>query len=149
MSIISDSDLPTTADALADKTPPAKTVALSSKKAAPYVKGRRPFMRYRDMGVATASNGEMRAVMMQAVPGMVTATDWHRHSCQVQFLFIQVGWLKIQFGDGSSVQLDAGDSLMIPGGTVHREVGYAEDLELLEVSVPADMGTESVPSPIA
>ena len=131
-----------------DVSTAAKVLALSNKKSAPYVPGRRAFMRYRDMGVAEASQGEMRAEMMQAVPGMVTPTDWHHHVCGVQFLFLQAGWLRLQFADGSFIRLETGDSLMIPGGTVHREVGYAEDMELLEISVPAKMGTVSVPAPI-
>jgi hypothetical protein len=34
-----------------------------------------------------------------------------------------------------------GDSLMIPGGMRHNETGTADELELLEVSVPAEMKT--------
>jgi hypothetical protein len=31
---------------------------------------------------------------------------------------------------------------MIPGGLTHQEIATSDDLELVEVSVPAEMGTE-------
>jgi hypothetical protein len=36
---------------------------------------------------------------------------------------------------------------MIPGNTPHNETGTSDTLELLEVSVPADMGTEPCEAP--
>jgi hypothetical protein len=32
---------------------------------------------------------------------------------------------------------------MIPGGLPHQEIATSDDLELVEVSVPAEMGTEA------
>ena len=46
--------------------------------------------------------------------------------------------------DGPSAQfvsLMPGESLMIPGGMRHNETATADELELLEVSVPAEMKT--------
>lgn len=34
-------------------------------------------------------------------------------------------------------------SVMIPGGLPHQEIATSDDLELVEVSVPAEMGTKA------
>jgi hypothetical protein len=36
---------------------------------------------------------------------------------------------------------------MIPGGTPHNEIRTSDTFELLELSVPAQMGTESCEAP--
>ncbi|MFT2536473.1 hypothetical protein ACMWQD_29260, partial [Escherichia coli] len=41
------------------------------------VKGRRDFFKYRDLEVAEASDGGMRAQVMQASQGMSRPTGWH------------------------------------------------------------------------
>jgi len=45
------------------------------------------------------------------------------------------------------VRLSAGDSMLIPGDTPHNETGTSDTFELLEISLPADMGTEPCPAP--
>ena len=44
-------------------------------------------------------------------------------------------------------RLGAGDSVMIPGGLPHQEIATSDDLELLELSVPAEMGTVACDPP--
>jgi quercetin dioxygenase-like cupin family protein len=51
------------------------------------------------------------------------------------------GWVDLEFETGEKIRLKQGESLMIPGGMRHNETATSEELELLEVSVPADMGT--------
>ncbi|MBK2001350.1 hypothetical protein JG678_07925, partial [Campylobacter sp. 2018MI35] len=45
------------------------------------VKGRREFFTYRDLGVADASAGGMRAQVMKATQGLSEPTGWHYHEC--------------------------------------------------------------------
>ena len=49
--------------------------------------------------------------------------------------------------DGQTIRLEKGDSMYIPGGVPHNEVGTSDDFELLEISIPADMGTEPCTKP--
>ena len=51
------------------------------------------------------------------------------------------------FEDGRLVKLGAGDSVMIPGGERHQETRTSESMRLLEVSLPAEMGTVPCDSP--
>jgi quercetin dioxygenase-like cupin family protein len=57
------------------------------------------------------------------------------------------GWLELQFADGETVILEEGDSVYIDGYAPHNETRTSDTFELLEFSVPADMGTEVCESP--
>jgi len=120
---------------------PTMKVTLSSKRDAKILPGRRPFFNYRDLGVTDATNGRMRAQVTVATSAMPQPTGWHYHVCETQFVYMLKGWADLEFEDGRAVRLEAGDSVMIPGGARHQEVRSSDDFELLEVSVPADMGT--------
>jgi quercetin dioxygenase-like cupin family protein len=118
-------------------------VAVASKENANYVAGRRAFFKYRDLGVTGATNRRMRAQVTSAEQGMSQPTGWHVHKCEVQFVYMLSGWVDLEFAD-RKVRLQAGDSILIPGDTPHNETGTSDTFELLEVSLPADMGTEPV-----
>jgi quercetin dioxygenase-like cupin family protein len=77
---------------------------------------------------------------------MAKPTGWHIHKCQAQLVYMLSGWIDLEFED-RRVRIKAGDSIMIPGGTPHNETGTSDTFELLEVSVPADMGTEPCEAP--
>ena len=112
-----------------------------------YVKGRRDFFKYRDLGVTKASKGVMRAQVTEGSAGMTRPTGWHYHVCDGQFVYILDGWVDLAFPNGETIRIEKDDSLFIPGGLPHNEIATSETLELIEVSVPADMGTESCDSP--
>jgi mannose-6-phosphate isomerase-like protein (cupin superfamily) len=126
---------------------PAMKVVVTSARMPDYVQGRRNFFKYRDLGVTAASNGWMRAQVMSGVTGMTKPTGWHYHVCEGQFVYTLKGWVELEFEDGTSCRLEAGDSCFIPGGMHHNEIGTSDDLEILEVCLPADMGTVQVDPP--
>lgn len=115
--------------------------------ATPFAPGRRPFFKYRDLGLEGASNGRMRAYHSTAIAGMVEPTGWHYHTCEMQFVYVLKGTITIEFEDGTSATFGAGDSLFIPGGVRHNETYASEDKETLEVSVPGKIGTVNVERP--
>ena len=47
----------------------------------------------------------------------------------------------LEFETGETIRLKAGESVFIPGGMKHNEIAMSQDLEILELSVPAEMGT--------
>ena len=121
-------------------------VAVASKDNPNYIEGRRAFFKYRDLGVTAATHRRMRAQVTSAEQGMSQPTGWHVHKCEVQFVYMLSGWVDLEFAD-RKVRLAAGDSIMIPGDTPHNETGTSDTFELLEVSLPADMGTEMCAAP--
>jgi quercetin dioxygenase-like cupin family protein len=134
--------------AMDDYTPPAPAMklAVASMENANYVTGRRAYFKYRDLGVTEATKGFMRAQVTSAEQGMSKPTGWHVHKCQAQLVYMLSGWVDLEFAD-RKVRIKAGDSIMIPGDTPHNETATSDTFELLEVSVPADMGTEPCEAP--
>ena len=118
-------------------------LAISSAKDAHYEPGRRHFFRYRDLGVTEATGGKMRAQVTSAKSAMDRATGWHYHTCDMQFVHILTAWIDHELAGGRKERFGAGASVMSPGGLPHQEIATSDDLELVEVSVPAEMGTES------
>ena len=127
----------------------AMKFAMASNSDVHFNPGRRPEITYRDLGVADASNGRMRAEVMHigASGSPAQPTGWHYHECEIQFLYMLKGWVDLEFGDRGIVRLSEGESMMIPGGMVHQELRASEPMELLEVSVPARLGTVNCAPP--
>lgn len=121
--------------------------AVARGSAPKYVEGRREFFKYTDFGVTDASNGRMRAQRTSASDGLSEPTGWHYHKCEGQFVYMLEGWLELQFADGETVRLEEGDSVYIPGYAPHNETRTSDSFDLLEFSVPADMGTEACEAP--
>ena len=126
---------------------PGTRLAYTTPENAPQVPGRREFFTYIDLGVTAASQGRMRAQLTRATSGMTQPTGWHYHTCELQFVYALRGWVDLEFEDGTKVRVKAGDSIFIPGGLRHNETATSDDLQILEVSVPADMGTQPCDPP--
>ena len=103
--------------------------------------GRRDFFAYRDLAIKEASGGTMRGQVMKAKTGMTQPTGWHYHTCDGQFVYVLNGWVELEFEANDTLRLEPGDSVYIPGGLVHNELRTSDDLEILEISVPGELGT--------
>lgn len=114
----------------------------------PLTKGRRAFFTYSDLGVTAATEGRLRAQIIGVDAGMTQPTGWHYHVCEAQFVYVVRGWLDLAFEDGTEHRLKVGDSLLIPGGVKHNEFATSDDFQILEVSLPADMGTIACEAPV-
>ena len=130
-----------------DETPTADAFVVAKKDEATYVPGRREWMKYRELGVTEASGGRIRAQVTSATQGLSAPTGWHVHLCEGQFVYMLDGWVDLEFAGSKVVRIAEGDSMYIPGGTPHNEIATSDRFELLEVSVPADMGTEPCDPP--
>lgn len=122
-------------------------LAHATLESAPEVPGRRAFFKYRDLMVANATGGKMRAQVMSSNRGLSEPTGWHYHTCEAQFVYALKGWVDLEFEDGRKIHLGAGESLLIPGGMKHNETATSEEFELLEITLPGDMGTVACDQP--
>ena len=63
----------------ADKIPtqPGMRLQKSFVSTTPFAPGRRPFFKYRDLGLEAATGGRMRAYQNSSIVGMTEATGWH------------------------------------------------------------------------
>jgi len=125
----------------------AQKIAYATEESAPKVPGRRTFFTYRDLGVAGASHGRIKAQTMTAITGMTEPTGWHYHVCEGQFVYALKGWVDLEFETGETIHLRQGESLYIPGGMKHNEIATSDDLEILEILVPGDMTTVACDKP--
>ena len=88
---------------------PETELAHATPDSAPFVAGRRDFLKYRDLGVTKASRGRMRAQVTVAT-GEMKETGWHYHVCDSQFVYGIKGWVDLEFEDGRKIRLKAGKS---------------------------------------
>ena len=94
----------------------------------------------RDTGIGKGTDGVAGVHVVRRGEGDVPAT---RHGTDILFTFVTEGNMRLE-GDGRSHDLEPGDAFAIPPGEVTRYANASEDLELLEVSLPAEVGTEVV-----
>ena len=135
-------------DSAVTAMPPVKgKVAISRAKEPSFVQGRRDFFKYREMGVTEGTDGFMRAQIMLGTQGLTEPTGWHYHICDAQFVYVVKGWVELQFEGYGTVRLEAGDTVSIPGNLPHNEIRASDELEILEVSVPAALGTKPCDMP--
>jgi quercetin dioxygenase-like cupin family protein len=119
----------------------AGTMVHATTLNSPLVPGRRAFFTYRDLMVAAATGGKLRAQVMSSSQGLSQPTGWHYHVCEAQFIYALKGWVDLEFEDGRTIRLQAGESMLIPGGMKHNEIATSTEFELLEVTLPGEMGT--------
>ena len=130
-------------------TKPAAKLGYSSAKKPIMTQGRRDFFSYRDLALKDASGGQMRGQIMKAITGMTEPTGWHYHTCDSQFVYLLNGWVELEFETGEMLRLGPGDTVYIPGGLKHNELRTSDDLEILEISTPGEIGTVPCDPPAA
>ena len=109
--------------------------------------GLRAFFEYRELGIAEATAGKFGAHVIRAVPGMESPGAWHRHDLAFQMVYVTKGWVVFEYeGQGEHV-LRAGSCALQPPGIRHREVRHSDDMELIEITAPAQFDTEEVDAP--
>ena len=107
-----------------------------------FQKGLRSYAHYRDLGVADATKGLVRAHVIRMVPPCIPNLVWKRHYHDVQFQMIYVlkGWMKGGY-DRKVVVFKAGSCWLQRPRIKHTVLDYSDDCELLEIIMPADFET--------
>jgi mannose-6-phosphate isomerase-like protein (cupin superfamily) len=106
--------------------------------------GLRAFFEYRDLGIAGATGGKFGAHVIRAVPGRESPGAWHRHELDFQMVYVTKGWVVFEYEGAGEHILRAGSCVLQPPGIRHRECRHSDDMELIEITSPADFGTEEV-----
>ena len=139
-------------DAVRDATDTAASYA----KDAVYQPGLRSFMEYRDLGIADATHGKMRAHIVRVKQGGDThelhTTGLHRHEYDFQMFYVLKGTIKFVYEGVGERTFGPGDCVLQPAGIVHNELECTDDLEILEIYSPAVHPTvkvDTMPEPAA
>ena len=108
--------------------------------------GLRAYAQYRDLGVAEASQGLARAHVIRLVgpcdPDEVSKL--HFHDVDFQMVYVLKGWVKTYMEGQGETLMKEGSSWTQPPRVKHLIMDYSDDVELLEVILPADFETVEI-----
>jgi mannose-6-phosphate isomerase-like protein (cupin superfamily) len=113
---------------------------------ASFERGLRSFFEYRDLGIMRATDGRVDAHVIRAAAGTDFSSQPHLHKTSFQLVYVLKGWIEFEYEGQGIVRLEAGSCVYQPPEIRHREVGHSDDIEMLEVVMPADFKTEEVAS---
>jgi len=113
---------------------------------AKFERGLRSFYEYRDLGIKAATKGKVDAHVIRAAAGKEFSSQPHLHKTEFQLVYILKGWIEFEYEGQGVVRLEAGSCVHQPPNIRHRELGHSDDIEMLEVVLPAGFATEEVPS---
>ena len=109
--------------------------------------GLRAFFEYRDLGIKDATGGAYGAHVIRAVPGRASPGEWHSHDLGFQMVYVTRGWVVFEYeGQGEHI-LREGSCVLQPPGIRHREVQHSDDMELIEITAPAEFATRPEDAP--
>ena len=111
-----------------------------------FQRGLRSFFEYRDLGIKHATDGRVDAHVIRAAEGTEFSSQPHLHKTDFQLVYVLKGWIEFEYEGQGKVRLEAGSCVYQPPGIRHREVGHSEDIEMLEIVLPANFKTEEVES---
>lgn len=108
--------------------------------------GLRDFFEYRDLGIASATNGRVIAQLVRAKNAPEDGTGWHVHEAEFHIVYMLKGWARFMYEDKETL-VRAGDCVHQNPGIRHYLFDYSEDMEYLEVVGPADFKSVEVAGP--
>ncbi len=122
-----------------------QTLTISHSDNSPFAgAGLRSFFEYRQLGISEATSGGFGAQVIRAIPGEHSAGQWHTHALDFQMVYVIRGWVEFEYEGEGKVILRAGSSVLQPPEILHREVSHSDDLELIEITSPAEFETTPV-----
>ena len=132
------------APAPAKRARPKQRIAISHHREEDFkADGLRAYAQYRDLGVAEASQGLARAHVIRLIGPCDPAevSKLHFHDVDFQMVYVLKGWVKTYMeGQGESLMKE-GSSWTQPPRIKHLIMDYSDDVELLEVILPAEFKT--------
>jgi hypothetical protein len=105
--------------------------------------GLRTYAQYRDLGIAEATHGLAQAHVIRLIgpcnPDEVSKL--HYHDVQFQMVYVLKGWVKTYMEGQGETLMKQGSSWTQPPRIRHLIMDYSDDVELLEVILPAEFKT--------
>jgi hypothetical protein len=104
--------------------------AVSHHREEDFDQGLRSYARYRDLGLAPATDGMVQAHVIRMIPPFrpEEVSTPHYHDVDFQMIYVLKGWM-------------TGSCWIQPPKIKHTVLGYSDDCELLEIVLPADFET--------
>ncbi|MGY4307666.1 mannose-6-phosphate isomerase-like protein (cupin superfamily) [Bradyrhizobium sp. USDA 4369] len=123
---------------------PKQKVAISHFNEADFkADGLRAYAHYRDLGIAAATHGLARAHVIRMLPpcNPQEVSKLHTHAVDFQMVYVLKGWVKSYLEGVGETLMKEGSCWTQPPKIRHMILDYSDDVELLEVILPADFKT--------
>jgi hypothetical protein len=124
-------------------TPRKQTFVASHLNPNAFAGGLRSYAKYRDLGIAAATNGLAVAHVIKMIPPCDPAvvSKRHYHDVEFQMIYVLKGWIKGEYDGAGEVTMVEGSCWLQPPKIKHTVLDYSDDCELLEIILPAKFDT--------
>ena len=126
------------------RTRPKQRIAVSHHRDEDFkADGLRAYATYRDLGIADATGGLARAHVIRLIGPCNPAevSKLHFHDVDFQMVYVLKGWVKTYMDGHGETLMEQGSAWTQPPRIRHMVLDYSDDVELLEVILPADFRT--------
>jgi hypothetical protein len=105
--------------------------------------GLRTYAQYRDLGIADATGGLARAHVIRLIGpcNPEEVSKLHFHDVEFQMVYVLKGWVKTYMDGVGETTYQQNACWTQPPKIKHLIMDYSDDVELLEVILPADFKT--------
>jgi hypothetical protein len=133
----------------AKRARPKQRIAISHHREEDFkADGLRAYAHYRDLGIAEASHGLARAHVIRLIGPCNPAevSKLHFHDVEFQMVYVLKGWVKTYMEGQGETLMQQGSAWTQPPKIKHLIMDYSDDVELLEVILPAEFKTVELAS---
>ena len=123
---------------------PKQRIAISHHREEDFkADGLRAYAQYRDLGIAEASHGLAQAHVIRLIGPCNPAevSKLHFHDVEFQMVYVLKGWIKTYMEGQGETLMKEGSAWTQPPRIKHLIMDYSDDVELLEVILPAEFKT--------
>lgn len=123
---------------------PKQRIAISHHREEDFkADGLRAYAKYRDLGIAAASHGLAQAhvIRLQGPCDPAEVTKLHFHDVDFQMVYVLKGWVKTYMDGQGETLMKEGSAWTQPPKIKHMILDYSDEVELLEVILPAEFKT--------
>jgi mannose-6-phosphate isomerase-like protein (cupin superfamily) len=123
---------------------PKQRIAISHHREEDFkADGLRTYAQYRDLGIAAATNGVAQAHVIRLIGPCNPAevSKLHFHDVEFQMIYVLKGWVKTYMEGQGETLMKEGSAWTQPPRIKHLIMDYSDDVELLEVILPAEFKT--------
>ena len=128
----------------AKRARPKQSIAISHYRDEDFkADGLRTYAQYRDLGIADASHGLAQAHVIRLIGPCNPAevSKLHFHDVEFQMVYVLKGWVKTYIEGQGETLMKQGSAWTQPPRIKHMILDYSDDVELLEVILPAEFKT--------
>jgi hypothetical protein len=123
---------------------PKQRIAISHHREEDFkADGLRTYAKYRDLGFAAATQGLAHAQVIRLIGPCNPAevSKLHFHDLEFQMVYVLKGWVKTYMEGQGETLMQQGSAWIQPPRIKHLIMDYSDDVELLEVVLPAEFKT--------